>query len=621
MSESKGDDSDDESSSSSSDSSSEDETNDNLTNKIAMPSHHEQGKAEVDDDDDELPLHQPSHIDNNINETREKSAVAKSAEGDDNSATSSSSSEEEEQQQQEEGYMFNNKLYATYQEMVAAKQERNRQVLERTTSEISLMIGSEYGNSSKTGSKKKKPSNKKLNKSSDGPPRRNPKRKARSPSSSSISTSSHHDDTPRKRSRSIGSSSRNSINSSDCGSISSSGKVPSDVFMNSNTFDNESIATQSTIDKNEKMLLQPHNRMVKDMCIQTEQILVTGKRIQERERMWQEFRRRNGGDRLDRSQIKQAREEEEEDDDDDDMSTHEDITSTVDWKLFHSSITVYSLAQDNGDNIGKKNRQDRTDVETVNPKFSSFIDNEDDIVIPEEYLATEGTDAHPNQQQVNDALSINNPVMYNNIIQEQNIHYTSKGIDRYWDEQYGDGIDPDLFVEKCCKDSDTDIPTADDVLDNSDNIGNTTSTAKGDSLYVDSLLRRCWDRAVHAASSTLTIPLSNEMEEGGVEGAVKTEEDNDTPPNQKDIGTALHQKARDAVDGILDTLLTKDSSLRLMLDDHKLNPRRVDLRDVLDCLWTAFEKQGTKEEEVLNQSFIKSLSIRLIERYGIANNG
>ena len=68
-------------------------------------------------------------------------ARAKSAEGDDNSSASSSS--EEEQQQQQEGYMFNNKLYPTYQEMVAAKQERNRQVLERTTSEISLMLGSD----------------------------------------------------------------------------------------------------------------------------------------------------------------------------------------------------------------------------------------------------------------------------------------------------------------------------------------------------------------------------------------------------------------------------------------------------------------------------------------------
>jgi len=542
------------------------------------------------------------------NNTRTKSA----AEDDVSVASSSSSSSEEEQQQEEEGYMFNNKLYPTYQEMVAAKQERNRQVLERTTSEISLMLGSDYGSNSKaSSSKKKKKPSKKLNKPSDGPPRRNPKRKARSPSSSSISTSSHHHDIPRKRSKSIGSSSRNSTNSSDVGG-SISGKVPSDVFM-----DNESIATQSTIDNNEMLLLQPYNRLVKDICIQTEQILVNGKRIQERERIYQEFRKRSGGDRLYISQTTKQARVEEEDDDDDDMSTHEDITSTVDWKLFHSSITIDSLTQGNGGNIGKNIRHDRDKaVEIVNPKISRFLDDEDDIVIPEEYLASaEETDTY---QQQTETLPINNPAKYNNIIQERNTYYTSKGIDRYWDEQYGDGIDPDLFVEKCCKGSEPSIDG---------NSFNITGTQDEDSMkakkrYMDSLLQRCWDRAVNAASSTLTVPLSDEA---GVEleGAVKTEEeDNSSLPNRKDIDSALHQKARDAVDGILDTLLTKDSILRLKLEDPKLK-HQVDWCDVLDCLKAAIEKQEKTrgEEGVLDHSLMKSLSIRLIERYGIGNNG
>ena len=393
--------------------------------------------------------------------------------------------------------------------------------------------------------------------------------------------------------------------------------------------DNESIATQSTIDKNEMSLLQPYNRLVKDICIQTEQILVNGKRIQERERMWQEFRRRSGEDRIcssnmspQKKQVKQAREEEV----NDDMSTHDDITSTVDWKLYHSSITASSLAQGNGGNIGKKNRQDRTDVEIVVPNFSSFMDDEDDIVIPEEYLAETNTQ-HPTQQLSGTIPTINNPAKYNNMIRERNTYYTSKGIDRYWDEQFGDGIDHDLFIEKCCKGSCIEDQTAgDDGLDTNDNTPNITGTQDEDikvgGRYTASLLQRCWDRAVHAASSTLSVPLSNEMEEGGGEGAVKTEE-NDTPlPNRKDIDSALHQKARDAVDGILDTLLTKDSSLHLMLDDTKLK-QRIDWRDVLDCLWTAIEKQEKSKdsEEVLDQSMIKSLSIRLIERYGIANNG
>lgn len=210
------------------------------------------------------------------------------------------------------------------------------------------------------------------------------------------------------------------------------------------------------------------------------------------------------------------------------------------------------------------------------------------------------------------------------MIRERNMHYTSKGIDRYWDEQYGDGIDHDLFVKECCS---KDTPTADDELDNDDNTGNITGTQNEDSSnakrYIDSLLQRCWDRAVQAASSSLTVPLSDETEEGI--GAVKTEEEDDDtpPPNQKVIiCSALHQKARDAVDGILDTLMATDSSLRQMLEDPKLK-QTVDWCDVLNCLWAETEKQEMRGKEVgaLNQSLIKSLSIRLIEQYRMANNG
>ena len=56
-----------------------------------------------------------------------------------------------------------------------------------------------------------------------------------------------------------------------------------------------------------------------------------------------------------------------------------------------------------------------------------------------------------------------------------------------------------------------------------------------------------------------------------------------------------------------------------MLEDPKLK-QQVDWCDVLACLRKATEEQGTRGEEVLDHSLIKSLSIRLIERYGIANN-
>jgi len=80
-----------------------------------------------------------------------------------------SSPPKEVQQQQGEGFEFNGHTYPTYQEMVAAKRERNRKVLERATGDISAVLGSEYNNkdSNKTANKPK-PTKKKRSKTNSG---------------------------------------------------------------------------------------------------------------------------------------------------------------------------------------------------------------------------------------------------------------------------------------------------------------------------------------------------------------------------------------------------------------------------------------------------------------------
>jgi len=79
--------------------------------------------------------------------------------------------EQQQQLQPGEGFEFNGHTYPTYQEMVAAKRERNRKVLERATGDISAVLGSEYNNkdSNKSANNNKpKPTKKKRSKSNSG---------------------------------------------------------------------------------------------------------------------------------------------------------------------------------------------------------------------------------------------------------------------------------------------------------------------------------------------------------------------------------------------------------------------------------------------------------------------
>jgi len=86
----------------------------------------------------------------------------------------SSPPKEVQQQQQQlqpgEGFEFNGHTYPTYQEMVAAKRERNRKVLELATGDISAVLGSAYNNkdSNKPANTKPKPTKKKRSKSNSG---------------------------------------------------------------------------------------------------------------------------------------------------------------------------------------------------------------------------------------------------------------------------------------------------------------------------------------------------------------------------------------------------------------------------------------------------------------------
>ena len=68
-----------------------------------------------------------------------------------------SASPKEEIQQEGDGFEFNGNIYPTYQEMVAAKRERNRKALEKATGEISSFLGSEYNNASNESQPSNKP--------------------------------------------------------------------------------------------------------------------------------------------------------------------------------------------------------------------------------------------------------------------------------------------------------------------------------------------------------------------------------------------------------------------------------------------------------------------------------
>lgn len=413
----------------------------------------------------------------------------------------------------------------------------------------------------------------------------------------------------------------------------------------------------ATIRSGQSSLL-PKSIMVKDMSASLEHILLNGGRVQARESIWKDFVNSdpvlsssvnndlfNAAHNIEKGDGKR-KDDAGNNEKADEVEEEEQMVHLSDWKLYHP-ITAQTNCQLNS---ARKLNDDTK-------RFGDFFgDDDSDISIPEEFLVKDETtsqsESAPSDQlrqypQVSrETLPLNNPVKYNNMVRERHSYYTSKGPDCHWDEEYGDGIDPMTFVEECCRGNAT------ETMDG----GNTGCPEKssfehegGDATslmakrYTSSLLQRCWDRAVHAASSTVAVSTTsagqNEEPKATLDDANLKTEENDAPSlvlqNQTTAQSILQSEAMNVVDSILDILLTKDgnvNNLRQFLNGpQKMGNHRVDWRHVLKCLEDAARQETNPEQKEgasgpviqvngkpipLNYISLKSLSMRLIERYG-----
>lgn len=416
-------------------------------------------------------------------------------------AESSSSSEEE-------GFAFDGQIFATYQEMVEAKRARNRKVLEKSVGEISSALGSDFKgskksplniNSSRNSSSKKRDSKKRKGRGSNQggsrsvqtPTRRNPARAARS-TTSSLSSQSHittsFHSTKKKRRRIA--PEEGSIMSTFCetdGNISDSAagasvcstspSLPTSVNLKQNHIHNPSFfALNDTMSHAQKEVpaqvsatmpdqsLSPKSIMVKDMSASLEHILLNGGRVQARERIWRDFVLSDpilsgDGARGKTPFTNKKNNSKRKSDDFCEEETNrgresDGLVHLSDWKLYHH-ITAHSY--DPLYNDGKRNGDDNM----AKKNTKGFFDEDDDIVIPNEFLAASESKSKPeaaanycyqeqleHSKMLQETLPLDNPVKYNNMVRERHTFYTSRGPDRHWDEEFGDGVDPMMFVEE-----------------------------------------------------------------------------------------------------------------------------------------------------------------------------
>jgi len=411
--------------------------------------------------------------------------------------------------------------------------------------------------------------------------------------------------------------------------------------------------------------LLPKYIMVKDMSASLEHVLLNGGRVQAREDIWKDFldsetvlggdefqqktpchtKKKKGVSKKTTNTVNKEKADE--------SRNKERMIHLSDWKLYHPII-----AQSSGrDQLNNTSMDDDKFKNDTGSGFGSFADDDDNIVIPEEYLMTTQSKSEPaatsrhhqeqrHQKMLQETLPLNNPVKYNNIVRERHSYYTSDGPDRHWDQEYGDGIDPEMFVQECCRNGNVTAATGgvDTNNDSGSKDGSERPLCEHESdmssfmakKYTSSLLQRCWDRAVHAASSTLTVaPAANQGGLNATLGASLKQEENDVSvlQSQTVADSILQREAMNVVDSILDVLLANGNgnNLRQKLQSTQAGSERVDWRHVLNCLQTA----ARQEKEIqggdsgpaiqvnekrcpipLNHISLKALSMRLIERYG-----
>ncbi|KAL7477259.1 hypothetical protein ACHAW6_003072 [Cyclotella cf. meneghiniana] len=214
-----------------------------------------------------------------------------------------------------------------------------------------------------------------------------------------------------------------------------------------------------------------------------------------------------------------------------------------------------------------------------------FNESDDDDLIPKEYQLPHDTcDLDKNDDSGSFAHTEEHsrcqkhPAMISSAripLARNNIDCYSKP-DRYWDQEFGDGCDPIPFMDQCSNYKDEDWEYNDETPIN---------TSLTDGQYTATLLQRCWERAVHAVSSTVTVHLSEKLSDHSSSDELLKINRGDAHLKEQfaHIATAsatvnqskatvtsfLHREALNVVGSVMDLLLSEKKGLfRDMIEDE-----------------------------------------------------
>lgn len=533
--------------------------------------------------------------------------------------------------------------------MVAAKRERNRLILERTASEVASVVGkasasSLHSSNSGSGIKKRKPS--------DGAPqipaRKNPRRGATSSVDSvsykeetdiGLGTKKTDDDSTSDYSSDDGNSggseeddhveqiSKKNTKRGRRKAVTSQPKQSKPSASQSNPRRVRKKTQNAIPDKTLPEIFKEYRKLqrqgcnprhaklprvaVKDMSSTLEQVVMNGFRIYNRECFWRDFHNvgteDNGIDfdaadaRMKATAESMGRSDSNAYDSlvEDDTRSQEKRASAANNQHALVHAGDYALYQPILDYHARQNELLLHNADTVT--FGEF-DEED--LIPKEFLVQSNVSNSSNTAKAESVPSLHDtkqpyvsqeplpqhdPVKYNNIVRKRHAHYSLEGIDRDWDREFGDGIDPAMFVEECCRV----ISSGDGTHDVKIDVKSSLDTRK----YTSALLQRCWDRAVHAVSSTVAVDLKGQDIQ---RVSTKFAREERTGKEGEDVVSMIHREAMRITDSVLD-LVASDGDIAKKLNGNAT--RRLDWKDVLKCLRTASEPSEEQVLKVVDEIF------------------
>jgi len=570
-------------------------------------------------------------------------------------------------------FEFDGVKYPSYQAMVEAKRERNRLRLVQTTSAVSALfdesksIGSK-SHSPSVGNRKKRKSNSFVGAANDDASTMTPLRRSsrlcgglKSYKENEEPDQSSETEKPLQKRTKLGKSaakqaSLTPIKSSieggsgkmvnntmhrevvNRGSVIQPPSAPFSLFKHiaRNNFIKQGKSKSPFLSK---VSLVPHSVYV-DMSHTLDHIVMNGYRVRQRDMMLREFQ----NEEIDRTgriecngmcTTEFGNERGQESHENEKNGVPSTCTKTPqlssihyeDMELYQPVMDAFIARMQTNDSLNSRDRPHETES-------SGNCDNfDEDIKIPEEFLLSPGKYGsdppdHGDAAAMKRPLPFNDSVKFNNVVKNLHNTYLSAGVDRHWDEVYGDGIDPMTFTEE--------TRSRMFVLDRSDhsihhNDYDTESIEERN--YTSLLLQRCWDRAVHTASSSLVV---NPTARGDLHGHTSEEKAHaESPPEKSEIGeewtksnprqrredvaSNLHSEALRVVDGLIDILLADGGPIRKVIDSNSQNEVKipaVDWKHVLECIKVAAADQETSKNgiKIPNES-LESISMRLVERY------